>query len=348
MGARKHETDQSKFTPRQDVETLHEGTKLSDLLAIAPVVIYKATHNAVVQRQGIDWGKYKPQIVDNVGYIVREVCERCGKKVLPPGQRKLRRVDTEFGPVYLDTGICKDCINASIYVDKYLDGDPLGEVEAKKLFYKYAEEYEKQWRITLAMAPRIAMSKFEWDHRCKFFGGCAICGGYIEVQHKYFPSSLNGSYTPWNVIPLCGNCERSLRMLGHRKTPEKAPHIYKVFSSPRNFSKTKTIRLFLLAQMEMYGIYMDNLAPYRQRFFEKKILKHSLPINLYNQALEMACIDYARCHVDSLEAVFQRVQNLRGLGIPDDEIISALDKDAFSGLCILGEAIKLSNLGGDT
>lgn len=341
MGARKHETDQSRFISRQDVEPLKPDVNISDLLALAPVIIHKSTRNAIVQRQGIDWGEYKPKIENGVGYIVRETCERCGTKVLPPGQRKLRCVQTDLGPVYLDTGICRDCINASIYVDKYLDGDPLSEQEAKQLFYKYAEEYEKQWRITLAMAPRIAMTKAEWEHRCKFFGGCALCGGYIEVQHKYFPSSLNGSYSPWNIIPLCGACEASLRTLGKRKSPEKAPKRYKVFSSSSMFQKTKTIRLFLLAQMEMYNVYIDNLAPYRQRFFEKKILPHSLPVELNNQDLEAACIQYGRSHADKTSDVLIRVKGLQDL-FSDEELITALDNNTFEALCLMEKAIRFS------
>ena len=90
MGARKHETDQSRFISRQDVEPLKPDVNISDLLALAPVIIHKATRNAVVLRQGIDWGEYKPKIENGVGYIVRETCERCGTKVLPPGQRTLR------------------------------------------------------------------------------------------------------------------------------------------------------------------------------------------------------------------------------------------------------------------
>lgn len=324
MGARKHETNQERFTSRQDVMQLNEGTTLVDLLTVAAAVVQKSSHSAVIQKNGIDWKYYKPIIQDGVGYIVRETCERCGKVHLPPGQRKLRCIQTDIGPVYMDTGICKDCINASIYVDKYLDGDPLSEAEAKKLYYKYAEAYEKQWRIVLSIAPRIAMTKEEWDHRCRFFGGCAMCGGYIEVQHKYFPSSLNGEYTPWNIIPLCGACAKQYRQVGKRSQPEKAPRKYKVFSSPSYFQKTKTIRLFLLAQMEFHGIYMDNLTEFRQRFFEKKILPHSLPTTIKNQQIEAACIDLSRQSARPFMDIQESVMHLYAAGFPEEDIFEAL------------------------
>lgn len=285
MGARKHETNQEKFTARMDVKPLNDNVTLSDLLFLSAAVIKTHTKSMIITKHGIDWTQYKP-FIDNkhVGYIVRETCERCNKPIAP-GQRKLRQVNTELGPVYMDTGICKDCINASIYVDKFLDGDILSETDAKKLYYKYAEEYEHQWRITLAAAPLILNTTDSWEHACKFFNGCAMCGGHIEVQHKYFPTSLNGQYTPWNIIPMCGDCSKKYKQVGRIHTPTKRPSKYRVFSTHTYFQKTKTIRLYLLAQMEFYGIYCENLMPYRQRFFEKKILRGSYPTNLPEELL---------------------------------------------------------------
>lgn len=324
MPARQHETCQEKFTSRHEVEKLNEGTTVSDLLAVAASVVAKGTKNAIVNKHGIDWSNYRPIIADGVGYVVRERCERCNKVVLPPGQRKLRKVETHLGPVYLDTGICKDCINASIYVDRYLDGDPLSETEAKALFYQYAQQYEKQWRITLATAPRIAMTASEWRHRCNFFGGCALCGGFIEVQAKYFPTSLNGFYTSWNIIPLCGECAKRRGALGKRRDPAKAPHRYKVFSTSEAFQKTKTIRLFLLAQMEYNGVYMDNLVEFRQRFFEKQILKGSLPTADLPEELMSAAILLSRTSAAALSTIVETINSIRNSGIPDDDVLKAL------------------------
>lgn len=328
MPARKHETNQERFINRQDVEKLDPAATLSDLLVVAAAAIAKGSGNSIIYKHGISWSEYKPEIRDGVGYVVRETCERCGKVHLPPGQRRLRKISTDIGPIYLDTGICKDCINASIYVDKYLDGDPLSETEAKKLFYKYAEQYEKQWRITLATAPRIAMTQKEWQHRCNFFGGCALCGGYIEVQHKYFPTELNGFYTSWNIIPLCKTCADKYKRIGIRKTPEKAPRLYHVFSTNTYFQRTKTIRLYLLAQMELHGIWMDNLEEYRKRFLETKVLKYSLPVGNLSDAVVEAVLQLARSTSATLSYTIDAAQHLALAGYDDDKIIDALQSVA--------------------
>ena len=345
MPARQHETKQEKFTPRNAVKQL-DTPSLTDLLIMAPKILDKFSNSAIIAKHGVTWGEYKPCIIDGVGYIRRETCERCGNVVLPPGQRRLREIPTELGSVYLDTGICKDCINASIYVDKFLDGDPLSETEAKNLFYKYAADYEKQWRITLAVAPRIAMTKEEWQHRCQFFGGCALCGGYIEVQHKYFPATLNGIYTPWNIIPLCRECAQRYRLVGKRSDPAKAPRLYKVFASRTYFQRTKTIRLFLLAQMEFHGLYMSNLAEYRQRFFEKKILPGSLPFTFKDVELEEECIKLCRANGLNIMDVATVIERLKKYAYPQEEILNGLvTHEAFEGLKLLSLSLDLHNRG---
>lgn len=218
-----------------------------------------------------DWSLYRLELRENVPFIVREMCDRCGKVWIPVRWRKLRKFhDAKLGDIYLETGICKDCINASVYVDAYLDGDPLTEKEAKELFYKYAVEYERAWRIVLAAAPRMAMIEEEWMHRCKFFSGCAICGGSIEVRAKYFPIYLNGAHTAWNVLPMCAACAKAHyrgRVSSNRKVSR-----YKVFSTPMYFNKTKTIRIYLMNEMIRHGIYIEPLLPFRKRFRETKKL----------------------------------------------------------------------------
>lgn len=219
-----------------------------------------------------DWSLYRIEIRDNVPFIVRELCDRCGKVKIPKPWLKLRRYnDKELGDIYLETGICKDCINASKYVDKYLDGEVLTEKEAKQQFYLYAGEYERAWRLVLASAPREAITHQEWLHRCEFFGGCAICGADIEVQAKYFPTFLNGAHTSWNVIPMCNECLK--QHYAGRVNISKKVSRYKVFSTRAQFQRTKTIRMYLLAQMEKHSLYMDPLMEYRSRFFETRILE---------------------------------------------------------------------------
>lgn len=245
-------------------------------IAMKVPIIVTSFDKSMVKLQQVkpDWKLYRIEIRDNIPYIVREMCDRCGKVFIPPRWRKLRVYkDKQLGEIYLETGICKDCINASLYVDKYLDGKVLTEKEAKEQFYKYAEEYEKAWRIVIAAAPRVAITQQEWEHRCKFFGGCAMCGAGIEVQAKYFPAYLNGTHTSWNVIPLCNNCIK--KHYAGRITKGKSVYRYRVFSTHTFFQKTKTIRMYLLTQMDKHHIYTDPLEPFKVRFMETKILEGS-------------------------------------------------------------------------
>ena len=278
MGARKHETDESRFIDRKKVQqaNLYPVT-ITDVAMKVPEILRMMERSHVQQHlPSPNWSRYKIVIENNVVFIVREYCARCDKVFLYTAQRRLREYyDKELGPVYLDEGVCKDCINASLYVDKYLDGEALSETDAKKLFYKYGMEYEKAWRIVLAQAPREAITDQEWKHACSFFNGCAMCGGAIQVQAKFFPRKFNGEHTAWNVIPMCEECYAK-HMRG-RTDITKQTALFKIFSTHQSFQKTKTIRMYLLAQMERHGLYMEPLAQWRQRFFETKILPGALP-----------------------------------------------------------------------
>lgn len=261
--------DPDKIVPRDDPPSL------TALALAVPTVIATVDKSFVkVKQEKPDWSLYKIELRDGNPFIVREMCDRCGKVWIPPRWRKIRAVDIDqLGTVYIETGICKTCINASVYVDQYLDGDPLTETEAKKLFYKYAEEYERAWRLVIAAAPVHVLTEAEWQKACKFFNGCAFCGGSIEVRAKYFPTTLNGRHTAWNVIPLCSECAK--RHYQGRANIERTPQRYRVFSTHTSFNKQKTTRMYLLQQMRIHGIYMDPLLPYTKRFKEEKILKGS-------------------------------------------------------------------------
>lgn len=261
--------DPYDIAPRSDPPNL---TALA--MAVPAVVNAVDTSYVKAKQEKPDWSLYKLELRDGNPFVVREMCDRCGKVYIPPRWRKIRAVDVpDLGTVYVEAGICKTCINASVYVDQYLDGDPLTEKEAKQLFYKYAEEYERAWRMVIAAAPVILLSEAEWQKACKFFNGCAFCGGSIEVRAKYFPTTLNGKHTPWNVIPLCNECYR-VHTLG-RQNVSKTVKRYKVFSSSAQFNKQKTTRMYLLQQMRNHEIYMDPLLPYMKRFKEEKVLKGS-------------------------------------------------------------------------
>ena len=201
---RKRKVERKKkdgYIDPKSVGTRKVAPNITSVAMKVPLVVASFDTSMVKQAQEKpDWSLYRIEMRDNVPYIVREMCDRCGKVKINKRWRKLRVYkDDELGDIYLEAGICKDCINASVYVDKYLDGEVLSEKEAKQQFYEYADEYERAWRLVLASAPRIAITEQEWLHRCNFFGGCAICGGGIEVQAKYFPTFLNGTHSSWNV-----------------------------------------------------------------------------------------------------------------------------------------------------
>lgn len=224
--------------------------------------------------------------------FVKSTCDRCQREITPVGQRVLKplfnKLAPDFIPMFLESCQCKDCINCTI-VDQYLydtyTGTPPPWREARQVFATFGGEYEKAWRIVLANAPKILMSEEEWEHRVAFFGGCAFCGSPIETRGYFFPRRLNGEYAPWNVIPLCGECIDS--HYRGRKEMKGATHRYKVFSMPNLFTKYKTIRLYLMAQMEYHNIWMEPLLPHRKRFLETKTLKGSRLDGLYGSAKEM-------------------------------------------------------------
>lgn len=270
----KRKTKKDKYVAQDEVQAIVDIDRIKLAMKIPKIVNSLDKSIIKLHQEKPDWKLYRIEIRDNVPYIVREMCDRCGKVFIVPRWRKLRSYyDPDVGTVYLETGICKDCINASVYVDAYLDGDVLTEKEAKKLFYQYAEEYEKAWRFVIAAAPIIIMTEEEWNHRCKFFRGCAICGGSIDVRAKYFPTFLNGTHTPWNVIPLCSVCLK--QHYAGRTNIDKPILRYRVFSTLTWFNKAKTIRMYLLHQMEKHGIYMEPLKPYRERFREERTLEGS-------------------------------------------------------------------------
>lgn len=224
--------------------------------------------------------------------FVKQTCDRCQREITPVGQRVLKPLINkdapDFIPMFLESCQCKDCINCTI-VDQYMY-DTYGPTppvwhDARQVFSTYGGEYEKAWRIVIANAPKILMTEEEWEHRVQFFGGCAFCGRPIETRGYFFPRRLNGDYAPWNVIPLCGEC------IDHhyhgRSKMDGATHRYRVFSNPQVFTKYKTIRMYLLAQMEYHNIWMEPLKPHRARFLETKTLKGSRLDGLYGTKTEM-------------------------------------------------------------
>lgn len=267
---RRHEVDPNKYIDPQSIAPRKDPPNLYDVSMLVPAVVNKLGDSIVKQHEDKpDWSLYRVELRDGNPFIVREMCDRCGKVFVPPGWRKIRKVKVpDIGNVYLETGLCKDCINAGVYLDKYLDGVPNTFSDSLKLFYQYAEEYERTWRMVLASAPQILMTEEEWQRRCNFFNGCAMCGGSIEVRAKYFPTYLNGTHSPWNVIPLCSDCMH--KHYAGRVTKGRRIKRYKVFSTHEFFNKSKEIRVYLLNEMDKYEIYTAPLLPFRKRFLEVK------------------------------------------------------------------------------
>lgn len=271
----------ANYLRRRDLEW-YEGYAASNvdvwLTAYEPIEEYFKGRiaSAPLNWEDIDLEWYK-------GYplLVKKTCDRCQKKITPPGQRLLKplvnKKAPDFQPMFLESCQCHDCINCTI-VDQYMydtyDKNNLPDWhEARQVFSTFGGEYEKAWRIVLANAPKIMMTEEEWEHRANFFGGCAFCGRPIEVRGYFFPRRLNGDFTPWNVIPLCGECLNN--HYRGRSTLVGATHRYRVFSNPQLFTKYKTIRMYLLSQMAEHGIWMEPLIPHMKRFLETRTLKGS-------------------------------------------------------------------------
>lgn len=266
---------QDKYYDRRNIVPRDDKVSLVKLAFKVPMIVSAVDKSFVkLAQEKPDWSLYRIEMHDGNPFIVREMCDRCGKVWVPPSWRKVRGYnDEDLGMVYVDTGLCKTCINASVYVDKYLDGKPLPEVEAKKLFYKYARDYEKAWRMVLKTAPLILMSEAEWLHRCEFFNGCAFCGGTIQTRAMYFPPNLDGKHVSWNVVPLCDSCiDKHYR--GRTATGKPVTREI-IFASHEHFNKTKTLRMYLIQQMRKHEIYIDPLISHMKRFYETSTLKGS-------------------------------------------------------------------------
>lgn len=277
---RRRDVPEDKYIHKCTIEERLDGPSITDLALKLPELVMrfdKEISSVVKQAQfKPDWSLYRASQYLGNPYIMREMCDRCGQVWVPPGWRKIRAIqDEDLGTVYFETGLCKSCINASAFMDKYLDGEPLTEQESHDEFERYAMEYERAWRVLLAAAPPIIMTEAEWQHRLRFFNGCAFCGAPVDTRAKFFPTSLNGTFSPWNVIPLCSKCMQSHYM--SRNNPRaKTVARFKVFCSIEKFNKLKTTRMFLIEQMRHYNLYIEPMIPYMQRFREAGTLEGSV------------------------------------------------------------------------
>lgn len=68
------------------------------------------------------------------------------------------------------------------------------------------QQYD-EWRERIAKLPMKPLSEQQWLTTCSYFGGCAICGNeHIETREYFIPFVDGGTYTVWNIYPMCGNC----------------------------------------------------------------------------------------------------------------------------------------------
>lgn len=257
------------------------------LTAYKPIMSYykKRTVQTKIDFRSMHIEIYRGNII-----IVKETCDRCQTTKTPPGQRLLKPLSCDIPNMYLESKVCNDCINCA-RIDPYIsDVYDLSQIPPKydvvyRMFTDYCIEYEKAWRVVLAAAPDIVMTEKQWEHRVDFFGGCCFCGNPVEARGYFFPRRLNGKYNPWNVVPLCGECV-SKHYRGRMKM-QGVTHRYKVFSTADTFTRYKTIRLYLLSQMDELGIWTAPLEVYRSRFRETRTLKGSRVDGLYGTATEM-------------------------------------------------------------
>lgn len=242
--------------------------------------IVKDKQNSYVQKdRPIKWDAYKVTVEGDIVVVKRSLCDRCQKVHLPDGHliRTIEKFE-DIGEVHLLTGICRACIQTKEY-DKYLDGKALSRNKAGELWVKYLTEYEEAWTQVLRSSPVVALTEKGWLQTCKYFNGCAVCGGAIEVRTLFFPSSMGGAYTAWNVIPLCEQCQVTGKFNRRRDRKNKQFDPRKnftkgctVFKNINMFYKTKTIRVYLLNQMYKHNMNTEVLTPYLKRFFETKRL----------------------------------------------------------------------------
>lgn len=67
-----------------------------------------------------------------------------------------------------------------------------------------------------AIKDRKFLSEAEWYETCSFFGGCALCGEpHIEVRMPWLTPDEGGGYVKYNMIPMCGSCNKKIPTTQH-------------------------------------------------------------------------------------------------------------------------------------
>lgn len=79
-----------------------------------------------------------------------------------------------------------------------------------------AEESFKAWKDMIASIPSKSptLTEEQWLDACKYFGGCAYCGGSsIDARSMFIRFKDGGRYCAWNIIPACERCETSRKVI---------------------------------------------------------------------------------------------------------------------------------------
>lgn len=181
------------------------------------------------------------------------ICPKCG--AVYPWQKprdKCRYCKTRF-----TRGTCAICHEYSDkvnrgYCTKCKAKSDIAYLRRNKA--KATEEY-LDWLNTISQvpAPLRTLTEEDWDYACRYFGGCAICGKpEIEARVYYVPRGLGGSYTMYNIVPVCEKCAMTYNQVLRDATvsnPFKA--VYGQYHA-ENRHRVDKVKSFLKERYEEY------------------------------------------------------------------------------------------------
>ena len=178
-------------------------------------------------------------------FLDKHICWMCNK-LKPLSEYYFHKSGKNAGTI---KRICKDCnrfrsTKESEDYHKYYDRH-LRFIQRKK---EYLKKLYQDW-LQITNVPFKPLTEKEWLEACAYFNGCAICGNPdIEVRQFFVKFEKGGRYTPWNVFPVCGNCNKYNRYVEN-------PFVWLEYVSKRfNMSKERKEMLinFFIMQLKKY------------------------------------------------------------------------------------------------
>lgn len=180
------------------------------------------------------------------------ICPKCGREY--PWQvprSNCSTCGTEF-----TRGVCYVC---RVWKDKLWHGqcgDCLAVSKAK--YYKKTmgdlDDIYNGWidKVSAVPKPVKLITEEEWDNACRYFKGCALCDEpQIEARILYIPLYQGGSYTKFNVVPVCEKCATSYRVATRQKTnPYRVMWMDRTKATKERF---KNIADYLANMLEVYN-----------------------------------------------------------------------------------------------